>query len=64
MLERFATEPKGVLFISSNGWDIAGAGAFGFRTCWINRNGLPLDRLPHPPQHVAPDLTRLTDLLG
>lgn len=64
VLERFAVEPKGVLFVSSNGWDIAGAAAFGFRTCWINRGGLPLDRLPHPPQHVAPDLTTLTDILG
>jgi hypothetical protein len=28
-----------VAFQSSNGWDIAGAAAFGFRCHWINRTG-------------------------
>lgn len=27
-----------IVFISSNGWDVAGAKAFGFRTCWLNRS--------------------------
>lgn len=63
VMEHFAVEPAGVLFVSSNGWDIAGAGSFGFRTLWVNRAGLPVDRLPHRPLHVAPDLSHLTDLL-
>ncbi|GGW37976.1 haloacid dehalogenase [Gemmobacter lanyuensis] len=63
VMEHFAVEPAGVLFVSSNGWDIAGAGSFGFRTLWVNRAGLPVDRLPHRPHHVAPDLSHLTDLL-
>ena len=48
-----------VLFVSSNGWDIAGAARFGFATVWVNRAGLPLDRLPHGPNHIIPDLARL-----
>lgn len=48
-----------VLFVSSNGWDIAGAARYGFGTVWVNRGGLPLDRLPHGPNHIIPDLTRL-----
>ncbi len=63
VLERFAVAPDQVLFVSSNGWDIAGAGAFGFRTVWVNRRGLPPDRLPHQPAHILPDLSRLIDLL-
>ncbi|MGC6484323.1 MAG: haloacid dehalogenase type II [Candidatus Puniceispirillales bacterium] len=34
---RFDCDPADVVFFSSNPWDIAGAGHFGFRTIWINR---------------------------
>lgn len=64
VLERFAAHPGQVLFVSSNGWDVAGAAAFGFRTLWVNRAGLPVDRLPQRPAHIAPDLTRVTDFLA
>lgn len=45
-----------VLFVSSNGWDIAGAGLFGFKTLWINRLRMPVDRLPFKPDFVSYDL--------
>lgn len=53
--------PDQVLFISSNGWDIAGAGQFGFTTAWINRGGAPVDRLPHRPDRILSDLSGLLD---
>lgn len=38
--------PKGeILFVSSNGFDVVGAKSFGFKVCWINRTGAPLDPL-------------------
>ena len=40
-----------ILFVSSNAWDVAGAKAFGYRTCWCNRLASPMDRLG-----VSPDL--------
>ncbi len=46
-----------VLFVSSNGWDAAGAAHYGFRTVWVNRAGEPVDRLPAAPGHVTADLT-------
>lgn len=46
-----------VLFVSSNGWDVASASAYGFRTLWVNRAGEPVDRLPDPPDRIAADLT-------
>lgn len=52
-----------VLFVSSNGWDIAGAAAYGFRTVWVNRAGAPRERLPHGPLHELRDLTPLKGLL-
>ena len=48
-----------VLFVSANGWDVAGASRFGFATVWVNRAGQPMERLPHGPGHILPDLTRL-----
>jgi 2-haloacid dehalogenase len=50
-----------ILFVSSNAWDVAGAKAFGFRTCWCNRLGAPMDRLG-----VSPDLevSRLDEILA
>jgi 2-haloacid dehalogenase len=46
-----------VLFVSSNGWDAAGAAHYGFRTVWVNRAGDPRDRLPATPHHEMTDLT-------
>jgi len=51
-----------VLFVSSNGWDAAGAAQYGFRTVWVNRAGEPMDRLPARPGHVMADLTGIPDL--
>ncbi|SPH20474.1 (S)-2-haloacid dehalogenase 4A [Ascidiaceihabitans donghaensis] len=53
-----------VLFVSSNGWDAAGAAGYGFTTAWVNRAGEPMDRLPWTPQHVLPDLTTIPKLSG
>ena len=51
-----------VLFVSSNGWDASAAAGYGFRTVWVNRAGVPMDRLPHRPHHVLPDLSTIPDL--
>lgn len=62
--ERFSCQPDEVLFVSSNGWDAAGAAAFGFTTAWVNRAGQPLDRLPAKPQYVLSDLTPIPELVS
>ena len=51
-------------FVSSNGWDVAGAAQYGFNTVWVNRAGDPIDRLPGQPQHILRDLTTIPDLAG
>ncbi|MDJ0822251.1 MAG: haloacid dehalogenase type II [Paracoccaceae bacterium] len=60
---RFGCTPDQVLFVSSNGWDAAGAAGCGFQTVWVNRAGLPMDRLAAKPQHVLPDLTTIPELI-
>ena len=47
--------------MSSNGWDITGAKSFGFKTAWINRNGLPVEELNLDPDRIYDDLTGITE---
>jgi 2-haloacid dehalogenase len=44
-LRSFGLAPRDMLFVSSNAWDIAGAKAFGYQTCWCNRQQAPMDVL-------------------
>lgn len=59
--KHFDCAPDEVLFVSSNGWDAAGAAAYGFNTVWVNRASEPMDRLYGTPHHVLPDLTTIPD---
>ncbi|RFU61773.1 haloacid dehalogenase type II [Peribacillus glennii] len=54
-------EREEVLFLSSNGWDIAGAKNFGFKTAWINRNNLPMEELSLEPDRVYPDINGIVE---
>jgi 2-haloacid dehalogenase len=57
--------PRGMIgFVSSNGWDAAGAKAFGFRTIWVNRGGAPVERLGVRPDEVVRDLAGIVELLA
>jgi 2-haloacid dehalogenase len=61
---RFGVEADRLAFVSSNGWDVAGAATFGFRTIWVNRAGAPAERLPGAPVAELDSLHRLPDLLA
>ncbi|WP_170399112.1 haloacid dehalogenase type II [Ruegeria arenilitoris] len=62
--QRFDCARDEVLFVSSNGWDAAGASGYGFVTAWVNRADEPMDRLPWTPAHVLSDLTTIPQLAG
>jgi 2-haloacid dehalogenase len=58
------TIPADILFISSNAWDIFGAGQFGFTTAWINRTRI--GAFPYQnftPNYVIPRITELLDVI-
>ena len=57
--QAFACQPADVVFVSSNRWDIMGAGAFGFRTAWVNRAGMPDEYGAPAPTVVLSGLTAL-----
>ncbi len=60
--DRFSCKPGEVMFVSSNGWDAAGASKFGFQTAWVNRSGEPQDRLPWVPKATLKTLHNIPDL--
>jgi 2-haloacid dehalogenase len=62
--ETLGLEPARIGFASSNAWDAHGAATFGLRTWWINRAGLPPERLPGELAGVLPDLTGLVAAAG
>jgi 2-haloacid dehalogenase len=51
--------PAELLFVSSNGWDVAGAKAFGYRVAWCNRTGAPQEELGARPDLVVGALDEL-----
>lgn len=63
-VDRLGLEAARIGFVSANGWDAAGAAAFGFRTVWINRERAPVDRLPGRPLAQVSQLTEIPALLG
>ncbi|MDB9764209.1 haloacid dehalogenase type II, partial [bacterium] len=63
VLDQFNCKKEEVLFISSNGWDIAGASKFGFTTLWINRNLIPKDRLTFMPNKITNNLSTIPNIL-
>ena len=53
-----------MVFVSSNGWDIAGARAFGYVTCWCNRLGAPMEALGVAADHEVERLDQIPERLG
>ncbi|WP_037310923.1 haloacid dehalogenase type II [Ruegeria halocynthiae] len=62
--QRFGCARDEVLFVSSNGWDAAGASGYGFTTTWVNRAGEPVERLPWKPAQILTDLTTIPKIAG
>jgi 2-haloacid dehalogenase len=58
-VDRLGVAAARTCFVSSNGWDIAGAAHFGFRAIWINRARDPRERLPAGPEIELGDLAEL-----
>ena len=56
------TEPGRIGFVTANGWDAAGAGAYGFRVAWLRRDpkgALPAVGAPEPTVATWADVPRL-----
>lgn len=49
-------------FVSSNPWDIAGAGQYGLQTIWLNRSQQAAEVLPPTPNYVIQSMEELLTL--
>jgi 2-haloacid dehalogenase len=61
--QAFAAAPRELVFVSSNGWDVAGASWFGFTTFWLNRQNAPAEELGVPPHGVGAGMGDLLTFL-
>jgi len=60
----FGLPKEAIGFAAFGGWDAIGANWFGFRTAWINRLGLPAERLAPIPVIVSTGLEGVLQLIG
>jgi 2-haloacid dehalogenase len=58
-LKHMKLKKEKILFVSSNSFDAVGAKSFGFKVCWINRSGAPLDPLGPTPDLVVKSFDEL-----
>jgi 2-haloacid dehalogenase len=63
VLDAFPVQLDEVLFVSSNAWDALGATWFGFKTLWVNRQGLPFEAIGPRPNYVGSDLTKVLEVI-
>lgn len=59
----FDASAREIVFVSSNGWDVAGASWFGYTTFWINRTGAPLEELDSKPHGMGRSLSDLVEFI-
>jgi 2-haloacid dehalogenase len=61
-VEKLGIPKEEILFISANGWDVAGASSYGLNVGWLNRQQKPMDNLSYQPGYTASDLLELVSL--
>ncbi|QHQ63410.1 haloacid dehalogenase type II [Anaerocolumna sedimenticola] len=60
-VENLGVNKNEILFVSSNGWDVAGSKSFGFTVGWINRLNKPVERLGIEPNYIVSNLAELAN---
>ncbi len=61
-IKKYNIKKKEVAFLSSNTWDISGAGNYGYKTIWVNRNKNIFDNLDYKPEYEIKDLSELLSI--
>ena len=60
-VKRYKIQKEQILFLSSNTWDVSGAGNYGYNSVWVNRNKSIFDKLDFEPKN---EIKSLEDLLS
>ncbi|HEY8064785.1 MAG TPA: haloacid dehalogenase type II [Methylosinus sp.] len=61
--QRLKLAKEEILFAAFGSWDAYGAKAFGYPTIWVNRFGLPAEKLGLAPDKTVPDMKGLLELV-
>lgn len=62
-IERLGLKKEEIVFAAFGGWDAYGAKSFGYPTFWVNRFGLPLEKLDIEADGTARDFQGLLDFV-
>ena len=62
-VDRLQLAAGDIAFVSANGWDAAGAKAFGCTTFWINRIGYPVERHAPAPDYIVGSLAHIAPIV-
>ena len=62
-IERTATAPREICFVSTHWWDVAGAQRAGMQTAWVARRERALLDTVRAPEYTGRDLTEVADAI-
>ena len=62
-MEHLGLKKDEIVFAAFGGWDVYGAKSFGFPTYWVNRFGLPEEKLDQKPDGTSQDIQGLLDFV-
>jgi len=62
-IKKYECKPENICFLSSNTWDVAGGGIFGYNAVWVNRFNKIFDKLSYKPRFVINNLNQLLEIV-
>src|SRR6056300_33496 len=62
-IKKYQINKNEVAFLSSNTWDVSGAGNYGYNAIWVNRNNNIFDDLDYQPSYEINNLKELTNII-
>ena len=63
-IQKYKIKKYEVAFLSSNTWDVSGAGNYGYNSIWVNRTKNTFDNLDYEPKFEIDNLKKLISILS
>ena len=63
-IQKYKIKKHEVTFLSSNTWDVSGAGNYGYNSIWVNRTKNTFDNLDYEPKFEIDNLKKLISILS
>ena len=63
-IKKYKIKKHEVAFLSSNTWDVSGAGNYGYNSIWVNRTKNTFDNLDYEPKFEIDNLKKLISILS